>query len=382
MIINLILSFLLFFGLIGTDSSISINIGDGKNLGGGLILDINEYYIRNEDGIDVSSKIWVKFSVLEEDQPSYQTLTLVRLDNVEQMGNKAMDYYYEDMLDTLWRDVRGWKGDLVLVIFDANHKERQIIIPSNEAFDSMQIRIEGLLLKGIEPKNMEIPRIIHQAGGDHKNDMLMVIKKSMTLLRINNPSYEHRVTSIEEMASYIGEREGERGLRAFMTLKPIAFKVDLFRLVALYHHGGVYLDSKLITISPLDAILPEKGGSVITGKLDAHFQSAFLGMPKGDILMRRSIDKLIYNVERKSYGRNCLDITGPSMVYSTFDKELTEIEKERYCMKMKFQKDGNFIISEDNVRLIHYHNAEYRRMMTFSQTSSYGTLYKNKDIFN
>lgn len=44
-------------------------------------------------------------------------------------------------------------------------------------------------------------------------------------------------------------------LKVYDTLKPNAYKADVFRYTAIYHYGGCYMDAGSISVRPLAQML-------------------------------------------------------------------------------------------------------------------------------
>jgi mannosyltransferase OCH1-like enzyme len=99
-----------------------------------------------------------------------------------------------------------------------------------------------------------IPKIIHSSFINMKNDtglprnasysdvferMPSPIQQSMRSFSELNPNYSFRfISSLQGLRQDIIELEGDAVLKAFDQLVPLAFKIDLWRLVVLYHYGG------------------------------------------------------------------------------------------------------------------------------------------------
>ena len=109
--------------------------------------------------------------------------------------------------------------------------------------------------------------------------------------------------------------QGKKLLRTYLTLRPGAFKADLFRLCILYERGGMYVDS--------DA-LPYVSVREMTRNIEADFISVLdpprsgEGIHNGLIISSRGhpflkacIERIVDIVDRLSYEDGCLSITGP-----------------------------------------------------------------------
>lgn len=65
------------------------------------------------------------------------------------------------------------------------------------------------------------------------------IQRAILSFQQLNPHYQYRfMGSLEAMREDISEFESVQVLDAFDTLTPLAYKVDLWRLVVMFHFGG------------------------------------------------------------------------------------------------------------------------------------------------
>lgn len=366
-------------------------------------------YDDNKNMIDASMKIWAQINRSQKD-PSKSILTMVRLDNLTEHMEEDLGFCHDnDRFDLVWRGIRGWPTELELSIdidvgsngsngsndsIDSkkSHHKTKIRIPRNEDKDSMQIELKGAIpyitpqqqqKQQQQQKKQEIPRIIHQVGGDYIGKPLKVVQKAQILVALKNPTYSHEITSIEEMEAYILRNEGPLAVKAFKSLKPMAFKTDLFRVVALHSKGGVYLDSKLVPLKGMDEILPEKGSFLVKERLNIPgFQSAFMAMVPSDPLMRKAIDAIVNHCHNRFYGNDALEPTGPRLIGECFRKPTIIKREEKYCRRCEFSADAKNILDKNGDSIIIYHNGEYRRMNHLLQGQRhYNELWNRKDIY-
>lgn len=356
-------------------------------------------YDDSKNMIDASMKIWAQINRSRKD-PSKSILTMVRLDNLTEHTEENLGFCHEnERFDLVWRGIRGWPTELELRIdIDVGsnrHHKIMIRIPRNEDKDSMQIELKGAIpyitsqtlqqrkQQQKQHKMQEIPRIIHQVGGDFIRKPMKVVQKAQILVGLKNPTYSHEITSIEEMEAYLLRNEGPSAVKAFKSLKPMAFKTDLFRVVALHRKGGVYLDSKLVPLKGMDEILPEKGSFLVKERLGIPgFQSAFMAMVPGDPLMRKAIDTIIKHCNDRFYGKDALEPTGPRLIGECFRKPTIIKREEKYCRRCEFAADAKNILDGNGDSIIIYHNGEYRRMNHLLQGQRhYNELWNRKDIY-
>jgi mannosyltransferase OCH1-like enzyme len=145
-----------------------------------------------------------------------------------------------------------------------------------------------------------------------------VFHRALSSFKEQNPDYEFRfIGSLQELRNDMLRLEGESGLKAFDTFTPMAFKVDLWRIVMMYHYGGVYCDSKLTLEEPLDILLSQNykfstsaSQSILVKDQWHAVQNSFMAMPPGTVFARRSIDGIYKKIDKRSYEGGNLGIAG------------------------------------------------------------------------
>ena len=182
-----------------------------------------------------------------------------------------------------------------------------------------------------------IPRIIHQtfrtrALPDH-------LQRNVDMLRSLNPEWDYRLYDDQDCERFILEHYGEHVLDVYLRIYPAygAARADLFRYLAVYAVGGVYLDIKSNFDRPIDAAIAP-GDAFIVAQWDNQSGGAHPGFglhpelaawPGGEIqqwhviaarghpFLRSVIAKVLANIEnyrpwRSGVGRiGVLRLTGP-----------------------------------------------------------------------
>jgi hypothetical protein len=107
---------------------------------------------------------------------------------------------------------------------------------------------------------------------------------------------------------------------AYTTLKPTAFKADLFRLCILFESGGMYVDAQTMPYVSVKEMLKncykENQKHVFISVLDSKFSKS--GIHNGFIFctpqhpfVGRCIERIVNNVKNRDYTDSVLGITGP-----------------------------------------------------------------------
>ncbi len=238
----------------------------------------------------------------------------------------------------------------------------------------------------------KIPLKIHQTNESRYVDY-NIYKASEINKRIN-PEYEYFFYDNQERKDFIS-KYFPHCMKHYDSIIPGAYKVDLFRLLVLYHEGGVYLDDKVFCIVSLREIL-EPTDKVYMMKDRGHvqdmpiIQNGFICSIPAHPLIKMCIDLYISNIKKKYYGANCLDIGGPMMIGRIINRfigrpELSKIksfEKNgvRISGEMKYTGTGEGIfVSDDGQVYIERENFYYFKKAVLGFLN--GTRYDIKWFF-
>lgn len=103
---------------------------------------------------------------------------------------------------------------------------------------------------------MAIPKIIHQTV-EEKRGLHPRFAANVGRLISLNPQWRHVLYDDDDRAAFISNHYGSDMLGYYTSINPIygAARADLFRYLALYKLGGVYLDIKSTVTRPLDEVL-------------------------------------------------------------------------------------------------------------------------------
>ena len=105
------------------------------------------------------------------------------------------------------------------------------------------------------PMGDRIPRILHHTYS--RTDMPAPITRNIAMIRSLNPGWDHRFYGNNDCIDYIRAEYGEEVLGYYLRINKDygAARADLFRYLALYKQGGVYMDVKAGARRPFDEVL-------------------------------------------------------------------------------------------------------------------------------
>lgn len=119
-----------------------------------------------------------------------------------------------------------------------------------------------------------IPRIIHQTyPGTALPERL---RDNVATLVATNPGWDHRLYDDGAIERFISEHYPKEILAAYSRIRPEygAARADLFRYLAVYRLGGVYLDIKSRFTRPIDEVIGEDDRIILSqwrnGAGEAH----------------------------------------------------------------------------------------------------------------
>tara|TARA_B100001093_G_scaffold102246_1_gene94443 strand:+ start:644 stop:1339 length:696 start_codon:yes stop_codon:yes gene_type:complete len=166
---------------------------------------------------------------------------------------------------------------------------------------------------------MTIPNTIIQTG-KQKSD----INKHSIKWQIQNREFKYIFFDDEDCREFIGTHFAQEVVNAFDTLKPGAFKADLFRYCYLYINGGVYLDLDCSPIIPLSEIIGHEVDFISVSErrnIPGVYQAFIACIPNCEFLFD-AIQMIVKNCKNKYYPKldtkdiwiGILSITGPVLL--------------------------------------------------------------------
>ena len=169
-----------------------------------------------------------------------------------------------------------------------------------------------------------IPKVIHkvyiQHNGTIPDKLDPHIEESHRSWINLNPGYTIKYWSLNDCREYLTNNFPDKYLKTFDSIKPYSAKCDFFRYCIIYNEGGWYSDWKQVCL--VDNLLDKLSYSdfiyfydrgnpyVTTNKCVAV---AFFGSIKKHPILKDAIDTIISNTDKKYYGNDVLDVTGPCL---------------------------------------------------------------------
>ena len=98
-------------------------------------------------------------------------------------------------------------------------------------------------------KKRSIPKRIIQLYPKRKPPVLL--ERLMRAWKAKNPEYEYLLFDNDEMVKFVETNFEEKVVKAYKRLNIGVMKADFFRVLSVYHLGGIYADSDTYCIIPL-----------------------------------------------------------------------------------------------------------------------------------
>lgn len=252
-----------------------------------------------------------------------------KLNQVNQIpiGIVSSDLYFYDMADAL--NIYDNGVPVIRLRMENHHKvlynhqydedspdnlHYHILYPKGKVFSRKINTYKDL--KGKVWQEDGIPKWIFKTGPFEVNDLPEVYKHIFLDMLDKNPSYELFYFSDADCEQFIKDNYDEKYIKAYDTLIPTAYKADLWRTLLLYKYGGCYGDFSQAMLVSFDTIIEGMDRVLVldTPASTNSLYNAFMCTKSGDDVLQRTIDYIMDNIDRRYYGIDTLDVTGPRVL--------------------------------------------------------------------
>ena len=215
-------------------------------------------------------------------------------------------------------------------------------------------------------------------------DLPPIMKYYNDMLKEQNPEFQFHLYDDNDCREFISQNFDSDVLYAFDSLKPGAYKADLWRYCVLYKNGGIYLDIKYYGINRFKLMVltekehfsndwsPKSKGLNINCE-QGVYNAIIVSLPGNEIL-KKCIDRIVLHVKNKFYGLNPLHPTGPFLLRDFFTNE------ERKKWNLYYFRPHDYIRFNLYPILMTY--KEYRNeQKENSNVKHYDPLWREKNIY-
>ena len=172
---------------------------------------------------------------------------------------------------------------------------------------------------------LNVPKIYHSVGPVPAASPINHYRLSIAL---SNPEYVTNHHDDDTAKQYVLEKCGFEAYEAYSCLIPPAYRADLFRFCALYKDGGVYLDSDLLPLVPLEDLYSECSVATLgydfpqgpQGRYQGKQMKILASQPNAPIF-KCALETTIYNIRNRVYPEaGPLAVSGPLLLHKCYDQ--------------------------------------------------------------
>lgn len=169
----------------------------------------------------------------------------------------------------------------------------------------------------------KIPTILHQSFETLRIPQIM--NDRITQWKGHYPVFGYQYHTGYQCSKFIRDHFPPRVSNAYEALYANAYRCDLWRVCQLYITGGLYIDIKLHSVTPMTDILINHDLVLCLDIGTWMVYNAIMGGVAGHPFFQIVIDMTVDNIEARSYGSGnapILSITGPGLVYQALTRYL------------------------------------------------------------
>jgi hypothetical protein len=185
-----------------------------------------------------------------------------------------------------------------------------------------------------------IPKIIWQTHQKPYIDLPEYMTECSETWKIFNPSFEYRYLDEIELDSFIVKHFGQDWLELLNSSPIKIMKIDTWKYMVLYIHGGVYADMDYICKAPFSS-WSDKDQDMIIFKDDEFIefsQSVFASAP-GNIILKKTIDSIKQDLINIDYEER--ELVGRLTGYKQFSLAIENILDLKKFKELKTYEDFN-----------------------------------------
>jgi len=226
---------------------------------------------------------------------------------------------------------------------------------------------------------MTIPKIFIRKTSWKYDNLPQIFKDIYDESLRNNPEYELKYFDDDDADNFI-ETNFPQYIKYYRELIPKAFKCDIFRLLALYYYGGIYMDCGLRLLKQIKDFIKHDDELIFVKAflISNGIDNSFIAAKPNHHIILEVLNYIIDNrLKLRNKGTTQYDVTG-SQVIAEFFKNYSQ-ESIRY---FQFNSTGDYILHENNEQLVknkfeEYYNLVYNNNLEYR----YDTLWKKDIVF-
>lgn len=159
-------------------------------------------------------------------------------------------------------------------------------------------------------RSSTIPRILWQTN--YTNLVTLPIYINYLFNRLLSYNYEYRFMTTEDRAEFINTNFDTDTFNAYSRIQIGAAQADLWRLLVLHKHGGVYMDIDAHLIWPLNSLIKNTDNELYIVIKRQEFSNYFIASKKDNNDFNAMINLVLNNIKENTI-KNVYDLTGPGV---------------------------------------------------------------------
>jgi len=202
-----------------------------------------------------------------------------------------------------------------------------------------------------DDKASKITKIFWQTN--YTNEVSLPMYLNYLFNRLMSREYEFRYASDEAIVEFFEEFASKEELDAYKKLNDGAAKADFWRLVVLYHIGGVYLDIDATFVWPLSKQIKGDEEEIFLLNKE-HYTNYFMATAPKNEVYKRAIDIVVANINAKQTKGGAYALTGPDVVNRAIgDAEVNSRFYRYVCVQGAFTNEYFHYIDKRQGKWIH-----------------------------
>ena len=216
----------------------------------------------------------------------------------------------------------------------------------------------------------------------HTKELPPLLKNTYEILIAENPEFNHYLYDENECREFIQQHFDQDVVDAYNSLIPCSYKSDLWRFCILYINGGIYYDIKFRCLNGFKFIDLTENEMFVRDRPDNCVLTGLIVSKPGNTILKKCIDQIVVNVQRRFYGKNPLYPTGPGLL-GLFISEEERKTLIAYFDNTKFNDNFEvFYVVYNNQIILQYNRNNYRNEQSqYQKNSHYHDLWHNNNIY-
>lgn len=158
--------------------------------------------------------------------------------------------------------------------------------------------------------------------------------------RLFSLNYKYHYVSTEARLEFISETFSDDITNAYKRLTDGASQADLWRLLVLFHHGGIYMDIDAHLVWPLAKIIPDDEQEVFLLTKHQSYTNYFIATKPNNPIIKEAIDIVVDNIEGDKIEGGVYEMTGPSALMRALEgKQFHHRSYRLTCLQGSFTNE-------------------------------------------